>query len=420
MGIQHHATYFKSILFGLLFALIPFTAQAYDSIFVVDDVKVDVTADNSVMAQDQAFNQAQVQAFETLTERMVAEAQAQTVQPPDMLTISSLVKDYEVTDEQISAVRYIGTYTFRFRENAVKKFFSVSGLSFTETSSRPLLVLPILQRHGRNSLWSEDNVWMHEWGKSKLSGGLVPVEVPIGDLMDISDIDEDQALSYERRKLDRMLERYDASEAAIMIAVPDQTLAEMDEQDSPAIGRLRISIYRTDRAQAEHVQDLIVESDGKESVSDVYKRGVKFAYQALQKDWKSKTVSHAGQNTAYTVRVAFKDLAEWTQIQQNIKRIPTLTDVSVLSVKKTNATMSFNFRGSEDRLRDVLRQSSFSLGEAFHNNSPNFNHAEQAQPSGVVYDLEYGVISRDPNQFLYGVEEEANPQEQQNNMVHTF
>ena len=412
MGIPHQAyncKYIKlSLVFIILFSFISLSAQSYEDLFVVEDIKVDVTADNSVMAQNQAFEKAQVQAFETLSGRMLMDSQSQNFQTPSALMISSLVKDYEVTDEQISAVRYIGTYKFRFRENAVKDFFSGSGVQYTDTKSRPLLVLPVLQKGTRNSLWSEDNVWMQAWSRTKLSAGLVPVEVPIGDLMDIEDIDENSPLNYEQRKLSRMLARYNADEVAIMIAVPDQMLSGIQGADAIAKGALRIAIYRTDRARAEHVKDINVQANGSESVAALYSRAVKFAHQALQKDWKTKAINHASQGQKYSVRTHYKTLREWNQIQKKLKNTPGLSDISVSSMKKTNAMVRFHFKGDEAYLRDVLRRSNFSLQKPQH-------HVPGDHQKTVTYDLYVGGSS---GMILEGVDQRAN--EGPHGTIHTF
>ncbi len=339
------------------------TANAYDSLFIVENIKVDITAKNAVLAQERALDKAQSKAFMILARRMVEEGQ--NITAPDSITISSLVKDYEVTNEQLSAVRYVGTYTFRFREAAVSKFFSASGLNFTNESSKPLLVLPVLQSGGKNILWSEGNIWMQAWGRSDLSSGLVPVEVPIGDLSDISDINEDNALKYERRKLDKMLRRYNAKEAAIMIAVPDDK------------GELRISIYRTDRMSAQHVQDIIISSKNNETLEQIYDRAVKKSYSALQKDWKNKTISNAAQSQIFHIRAPLENIRQWVKINQSLLRISGVSDISVLSMRKIEAIISLKFGGDEKYLRDALSRVNLSLGQSHEYDNT------------VIYDLTY-------------------------------
>ncbi len=412
MGIPHKAFNCKLILFCVSMVLITFSfshaALAQDSFFVVKDVKVDVTAENSVVAQDKAFDQAQLKAFRILSARMVSEADAKAVPTPDAITISTMVKDYEVTNEKISAVRYIGTYTFRFREQAVSRFFSVTGVSYTETASNPLLVLPVFQKDGNNTIWSEDNIWLTRWSAEHLSGGLVPIEVPIGDLADIADIDDDNALSYNRRDLDRMLARYNASEAAVMIAVPDMTLLGVSSGSDIAKGRLRISVYRTDRARAEHVQDIELQANGNETKDKLYSRAVMQSYAVLQKDWKSKTMASAADKENYTVRVSFRTVKQWSTIRQALLTTPGLSKVKVMSLKKNQAILSFTFLGDEERLRNTLRADALILGDA-----------KKGQATTPIYDLKYGY-KKHGNAIgtgLQGIEPAAGGA---SNAVHTF
>ena len=363
-------------------------AQAYDSLFVVEDVIVDISAKDSVTAQQQAFTKAQAIAFSRLTKRMVADGEVGAVKKPDYETISTMVKDYEVKDEKISAVRYIGNFTFRFDEQAVSNFFSVSGVHYTDKSSKPLLILPIFQVNGKNTIWSETNIWLQAWGRSRLPNGVVPVKVPIGDLDDIGDIDDNNALSYERKSLDRMLFRYGASEAAIMIAVPDPSLSKLGIEDIAA-GQVRISIYRTDRARAERVSDIIVRANGSESVEQLYDRAVLMGYKSLQKDWKNKTLSSSSQEQIYMVRVSLNGLADLVKIKTILRTIAGVRSVELFSLKPVEAKIKFVFRGGESRLREALSRSLLSLGEAqkVQKRFANFGNNEINKIPNVIYDL---------------------------------
>ncbi len=376
MGIPHQAFNCKFIMICTIIILSHLSvikvANAYNSLFIVEDITVDVTAKNSVLAQERAFEQAQSKAFMALTKRMVEEAQVQNITPPSSATISSLVKDYEVKNEKLSAVRYVGTYIFRFREKAVSQFFSISGVNFTNESSKPLLVLPIFQNGGRNILWSDGNIWMKAWANSRsISSGLVPIEVPIGDLMDIADIDENQPLRYSRKNLDRMLARYNAKEAAIMIAVPAPDLLNG--------GDLRISIYRTDRMSAQHVRDIIIPANNGEDLEQIYARGVKKAYSALQKDWKSKTLSSSSQSKIFNIRVSLKNLRQLVRLKQKLNNIRGISDVFVLSLKKIEAKISLKFRGDEEHLRKSLARANLSLGQEYPSDHSN----------NIIYDLTF-------------------------------
>lgn len=419
MGIPHQAFNCKLIIlcvsFISAFLAFPQSAKAENQLFIVKDVVVDVTAENSVAAQEQAYAKAQARAFRILAKRLVQEAQAKQMKTPDFDTIAALVKDYETTDERVSAVRYVGTYTFRFREEAVSRYFSISGVSYTEQVSRTLMVLPVFQKNGKNSIWSEGNIWMQAWHRNEASGGLVPVEVPIGDLMDIADIDDDQALRYERRSLDRMLKRYGAEEAAIMIGVPDVNLASVNTDEARAIGNLRISIYRTDRIKAEHVKDLIIESGKNETRAALYNRAVGLAYGALQKDWKNKTLSSSAQNQEFRIRATFANARQWVQIQRSLKTVVGLSNLRIVSVKPVEAHVSFTFRGDEQRLREAMKHTQMSLGQGFPDSSHKFRIGSDG-PS-VIYDLIVGRNKKADN-FYNGIKPAAGQGTAQS--AHTF
>jgi len=379
MGIPYPVYDCKRIVFYavflVLFAAFSLPAQAYDDLFVVEKVKVDVTAENSVTARDQAFVQAQIEAFKILSERMLTSGQQQSSIAPDPAMISTLIQDFEITDEQLSSVRYIGTYTIRFKEDAISRYFSGTGVAYTDTSSKPLLVLPFFREGTRVVIWSEGNSWMKAWSRSSLPRSLVPIEVPIGDLMDVADLGEAQGLNYNAQRLKAMLGRYGAKEAALMLAVPDGQLASVKSENDNARGQLSISVYRTDRGRPELMQDFSIKAKPGETRAQFYDRAVKRAHGALQEDWKRKTAASSTEQSRVHARVPFSGLKEWVQIQQLLRSTSGISAVSILSLTPREAYIEFHFRGDERRLRQVLSQAHINLsapkpksgGERFKN-----------------------------------------------------
>ncbi|MEM6782067.1 MAG: hypothetical protein AAF569_09420, partial [Pseudomonadota bacterium] len=118
--------------------LIAMPALADDSVYKVEGIEVDVTAENAVEAREKAFEEAQVKAFEVLTEKLMTPFERETYEMPDVNTISGFVQDFEVTNEQLSAVRYKGTYTFRFRPGAIQGHMSDEEFSYSETPANPV------------------------------------------------------------------------------------------------------------------------------------------------------------------------------------------------------------------------------------------------------------------------------------------
>ncbi len=385
-----HIIAFSFIFIALALVLsVPQNARASDlSLFVVEGVRVDVTADDSVSAQEQAFQQAQVQAFDILANRMVADRDVSGMARPEANIIASMIKDYEVSNEQISAVRYVGEFTFRFDPKSLGNYFSISGVQYTDKKSKPLLVLPVFQKGGKTSIWAEENLWMRSWASKQFGAALVPVEVPIGDLDDVADINDDNALRFERKSLDRMLLRYNSREAAIMIAVPDRVLATLEPEQNAA-GSLRISIYRTDRGSAEYVSDFLLRPENVQTVTQFYDQAVLRGFQSLQKNWKKRTAASAAQSQFYYVRMPIDGLNELVTVQDILRTLPGLSKISVISVKPVEARLLLTFRGDETRLREALRSGSayllsqpYSKDEgAMRSSSPQIANVQ------VMYDL---------------------------------
>jgi hypothetical protein len=90
-------------------------AQSY----TVSGVAVDVTAESAVAAREQALIQGQRKAFEQLVVELLGVGQAGAVRRPSDDELSAMVQDFEVENERASAVRYIGSLTFRFDAEAV-------------------------------------------------------------------------------------------------------------------------------------------------------------------------------------------------------------------------------------------------------------------------------------------------------------
>ena len=323
-------------------------ATAASSLFTVENVQVDVTAANALEARQQAFEEAQFLAFEELTKRMLSAPQPADYRNLPVQTISSLVQDYEVKDEKLSAKRYIGTYTFRFRDNAVRKYFSGKNQQYTDIPSRPILVLPFLDTVSGPQLW-DSNPWMDAWASNaNLANGLVPLVVPVGDVSDVSDIGEDEALTYSPRNLASLVDRYGASEAVIAIAQKEGT-------------GLSVQLYRTDRARPEYVHQILERALPNQSEPQLYARAVTKVKDALRQDWKKKTVVDTSQVSVIQAHMSFASLQEWTGYQRSLSRARGVKNIELKALSPRDAYIEIQYEGTLDRLRLALQQADLLL-----------------------------------------------------------
>lgn len=382
--MARHYRFFKPItsfvmLLGGLF-LFSGIAAADDPLFTVHGVKVDVTATSAVEARTQAFEKAQQEAFKMLAERLLPQDEAATFEPPTTTVISPMVKDFEITGEQLSRVQYIGTYSFRFKDSAIKAFFADRNVSFTDIRSKPVLILPFLQT-GRNVLlWGETNAWLGAWGKADTKQGLVPVQVPIGDLADVSDIKDDEALTYDAIKLRNIVSRYGAGEAIIVIAHPKW----QDANTTVEPQGLDVMIYRTDTGAPGFVKTLSIAATDKMDTESIFDTAVRITRQTFQSDWKEKTSATLDTKSNLKIRVRFASLREWSETQKILRNIPGVSALRVVRLAPKQAEIELTYGGTPDRLRLALAQSDIILSAPA---SGYMQAGGYSAPSDTMYDL---------------------------------
>lgn len=332
-------------------------AQTGNPAYIVQDVKVDTLAESAVKARDKAFGEAQMAAFRKLAERYFTPAEMETFTPPDARTVAGMVQDFEVISEQLSTKRYVGTYTFRFKANAVNHYFGKTP-QYTEqgaSSQRAgLMILPFFQQGTATALWdARKNPWLASWQKTDKSGNPALV-LPLGDVSDMMDVRDDQAISYNPAGLRRMLSRYNAREAVIVLAKFDQTA-------SPP---LTIEIYRTDRKIPELLKTISVPITGEKVLSDLLDKAVIKTKEVLDGNWKLETIVEDGadpdaedvavapaeeakpykpQAGEVRVQARFASISEWLNIRRSLNGIPALTNVKIVALKSNEAAIDLTY-----------------------------------------------------------------------------
>lgn len=105
----------RFLLFLLLICL-PLPALAQGSDYTVADIAVDQPTQSPSTARDEALEVALKKGYEILRQRRAE--QGEKLPEADSAPLWKLMQDFEVTNERVSATRYIGTFTIRFRPNA--------------------------------------------------------------------------------------------------------------------------------------------------------------------------------------------------------------------------------------------------------------------------------------------------------------
>lgn len=407
------------IVFAGFFGLAPVQA-ATPSLLTVENVKIDVSADNALMARDQAFIKAQAEAYKALAVQLNPAQKPETVQLPAASVLAGMVRDYEVTQEKLSSKRYSATYTFRFKESAVRRQFGseivdaalhpsappsadyagapamsavlpdpapapMTAPAASSQSQTRYLILPFYQQGADMALWAEDNDWLREWGRHA-GGGFA---VPVGDAQDVAAIGDNQALSYDRARLDEMLTRYGAREAVFIVAFPG---------NENGLRTLDISLYRTDRGAPELARKLRIEPAPGMDAAQIMQGAIDKVKAILNQDWKqggaaasmasgaaAPDMAFAGPAGLVRARVIFNDFQDWASLQRAIMHDPGVREITLQSLSTREAGILITLKGNDlQSLRDTLGRQNIVLSGGPGDNG-------NAAPGAAIYSIYRGA-----------------------------
>jgi hypothetical protein len=341
-------------LIALFCVLLTSSAYGADDVFVVQDIKVEATAKSAVAAREIAFNKALDHSFKLLTMRLTDKEQQDSIALPSSDEIAGMVLDFEITSEKSSHTSYRATYTIRYNKKGIREFFGQQQVTYTDLSGQSLLVLPFLQIGNQTTLWNAQNPFLKGWQDSLTQkNALTKIVVPISDLQDMIDIKDNEALTYKKENIARMISRYHAKEAVILIAAPSNGLNNL--QNSP----LNIYIYKTHNTHPEYLQTLEVSPSSR---GDIVEKSIKQTKRFLQEEWKRQHATTPSDGLkSYNVVVRFPSIDQWVKTKNVLEQNIGKEAITLKSLRTKEATLQIDFAGHINSLDLSLRRAGYAL-----------------------------------------------------------
>lgn len=363
-------------LFVLLWLLVP-AGPAVADVFAVR-VSVAAEGSDSQAARDAALEQGHLAAWERLLRRLVVDEDLPGAPRLSAAEVRELLAGLEVLTEEIRRTRYSGTLSFRFDPERVRPLLAARGLRFTETPSRPVVVLPLLGEGEQAQLWQGYNAWRLAWADRWGGEGLVPLVVPLGELEDVALADAPQALAGDEAALAALAKRYGTGETLVA-----QALVAGD----PAAGGARLTlkaIRHGPLAGAPFTLTLAQETG--EGEGALFARAVEAVAARLESDWKQANGFYYGTQSSLPVTVAITSLQDWLTIRQVLDSAPLVIRVQVLGISAAEARIVIEHRGTPEQLALWLAQQDLIL-EA----GPEGHRLRAAEAAGAVEQKPLGI-----------------------------
>jgi len=347
---------FSDLIFAtLLAALIMIVAgRGQAEVFEVRGVPVDVTADTAAKARGQALARGQDEAFRRLLERLTLRDDAEKLPEPGSLDVTEFVSDFAVSGEKTSAVRYLAKMSVRFKPQPVRELLRAQGIRFAETTSKPVLVLPVYQSATGAQLWEDSNLWRRAWNVRRAGDGLVRLALPLADLADISAVNVQQAVRGDVDRLTGLAVRYNAGDTIV-------SFARLGLAPGAAAKRVEISNTRFS-ARREPSTDLVsFNQQPGESEEALLVRAADQVARDLEEDWKLENLLADDGEGVSAVTVPISSLKDWLDVKRRLGAVSVVRSLEMVLLSLDEVRINLHYVGAPEQLQTALGQADLAL-----------------------------------------------------------
>ena len=367
------AVRYATCVCGLALFLACGTAQGA-SVFTVAAVPVDAEAASSAEARELAIADGQRAALEILLRRLTVAGAA--LPAPEAEALAAMISGFAIDGELVSTTRYRASLTVDFDPTAVRDLLRGNGVAYAETMSKPVLVVAVQRDAGGVLLWEDGNFWRRAWEERPPHRGLVPLLLPLGDVIDLVTVDAAEALTADAASLAELAALYGTSEAMVAVAglsgtaavakptAPDSPDAGSADGEASAAGRaLSLSLRRAAAGGGRAVERVLIGRTG-ESERALLERGVARIVALLEDDWKAANLIRYDEERALRLAVPIESLGAWVSIQRQLAALAMVSAVVIESLSLGEGRFALRYHGTEDQLRLALDQADLALAPA--------------------------------------------------------
>jgi len=333
-------------------------AQASDeaSTYTARDVPIEATAGNAAEAREQAVAAGQVSAFQAMLRSITDPADHGRLPQPSAGDIRGMMETYSLSGERTTDTSYRARITVRYDGTAVRDLLQRHGIGYAASASQPVVVVPVYQSgpDAAPVLWEDTNPWLAAWRSAGTRNVLMPMEVPTGDLRDVTSITAQEALAPDSAALGRILERYGRAQALVAHAVrtgPDTLALSLN--------------YGSPRAMARTAGTALNREPG-ETDAAFLARAANAMAARMESDWRGATMVGTGAGTAHevTALASLTGFGDWVAIRRALDRSPLVQSHRVQAMTRDRAQLTLTVLGDAQRVGAALSREGLSVQEA--------------------------------------------------------
>lgn len=356
--IRCHGAGFGLLILAAVLAGVPARADDQQDPYSAT-VKVDATADSAAAARTIARTDGQRRALENVVQRLSGSSDTPKLPKLDDPAITDMVGNFEVANEKMSTVRYLADYTFHFRPAKIRQLLRSANIAMAETSSKPIVVLPVYRNGDQLVLWDDPNPWRDAWGQATLPSTPTRLALALGEVGDLTAIDAEQARSGHEQALTDFAQRNGADQVLVVIAAV--------RKDGDRIAGLDISSKRYLLGRLTESRSDTIDAEPGESSNDFFKRAVGVAIaeaEAKTKPAISDKPLTNDKEASLSATIPIASLGDWIELRRKLSVVPGIHAIDLLSLSRHEAHVVIRFSGDSGELKSNLAQADLTLDGA--------------------------------------------------------
>lgn len=321
-------------------------AMAANPVYTVD-VEVDVTDVNAAKAREKAMASANRKAFETVVRKLTTSQQAAPLLRMSDEQILNFIKEVSVVSEKSSHVRYIAALKVTINENILKSYMAEKDIQSVIEASSKVTVIPVFRAFETDKplLWEDGNIWRKAWENKAPRNSLVTVS----SLPYLASVTADAALAYDREILETVRLNSNANDVYVADAVFD------------GIDGLKVTLSSlnnsTNAAETLHI------AGDRNFPDELFARAIDDVSTRIENKIKVRNIAENQMQTSIDVIYNFSSLADWVNVEKNIKSIPYVRGLQVTAMTAGKVQFRLEFVGADEKMLQALRNKGFELKE---------------------------------------------------------
>lgn len=335
------------VLAGAILFAVP-GAAAFDP-YVVEGVRVAVTADDAVMAKDKALSQAVEEAAGRVLRRVTAETDRAALPVLREAAAQRLLDRLAIQSERVGPDSYAAEIKVVFSPLAVRGYLSRHGARAVDDPAPPVLIVPVLIDSGIPMWWGDASEWAAALARARFEDGLTPVRFPVNSASDRAE------------RPDRILNADRVTLGALRVRYRTQGVVAVSAARIPGRDRVELRVVGEDAAGPVDLRDNVA-AGGLDAAAEKVR-------DLLSERWKAALRGAASQTEAsvkaLSVRVLLHDgEAEWVAIRRRLEESGLLHGMAVEAEAPNSVSVLIWHGGSATDLAGRLARHRLDLFQA--------------------------------------------------------